>query len=46
MKEIIYSRTVKGYKGFILYRYDNVFNEEDYTNTSKNEVKNIKKILK
>lgn len=46
MKEIIYSRTVKGYKGFILYRYDNVFNEDDYTNTSKNEVKNIKKILK
>ena len=46
MKEIIYSRTVKGYKGFILYRYDNVFNEENYTNTSKNEVNNIKKILK
>ena len=46
MKEIIYSRSVKGYKGFILYRYDNLFNEDNYTNTSKAELKNIKKILK
>lgn len=46
MKEIIYSRSIKGYKGFILYRYDNLFNKDNYTNTSKSEIKNLKKVLK
>lgn len=41
MKQIIISRNVSNYRGFVLYRYENIFEEE-----SKKELKNVKKILK
>ena len=44
-KEIIHSRNLSHYKGFILYRYDNLFTEEKYTKNSKTEIKNLKKII-
>ena len=44
MKEIIYSRTLKEYKGFILYRYDNLFDLNN--DQSIKEKNNLKKILK
>ena len=46
MREVILSRNLKNYKGFSLFRYDNIFNEENYTNTSKDELENLKKIIK
>ena len=45
MKEILLERNINNYKGFSLFRYDNLFNENNYTSTSNNEIKNIKKIL-
>ena len=45
MKEIIYSRTRREYKGFILYRYDSIFDIAD-NKQSKQEKKNLKTILK
>ena len=46
MKEIIYSRNITHYKGFSLYRYDNIFDESNFTNTSYSELKSVKRILK
>ena len=46
MKEIIYSRNITNYKGFSLYRYDNIFDESNFTNTSYSELKSVKRILK
>lgn len=43
MKEIIYSRTLKEYNGFILYRYDSIFDSNN--NQSTLEKKNLKRIL-
>ena len=31
MREILLSRNLKNYKGFSLFRYENIFNEEIYT---------------
>ena len=45
MKEILLSRNLKNYKGFSLFRYENIFNEEIYTKTSIKEIENLKKIL-
>ena len=44
MKEIIYSRTLKEYNGFILYRYDSIFDTNN-NNQSILEKKNLKTIL-
>ena len=46
MKEIIYSRNINNYNGFILYRYDNLFDIESNNKNAKEELENIKKILK
>ena len=46
MKEILYSRNISNYKGFMLYRYDNIFDENIYNGNSKFEINNVKKILK
>ena len=45
MREVILSRNLKNYKGFSLFRYDNLFNTINYTETSKNELENLKKVL-
>lgn len=45
MREIMLSRNLKYYQGFSLFRYDYLFNEELYTNTTMLEKENIKKIL-
>ena len=46
MKEIIISRNLKKYDGFVLFRYDNLFNYDDFTVNSIKEIKNLKKIIK
>ena len=46
MREIILSRNSKNYKGFSLFRYDNIFDESSYTNNSIKEIENLKKIIK
>lgn len=45
MREILLSRNLKNYKGFSLFRYENIFNEEIYTKTSIKEIENLKKLL-
>lgn len=46
MREILLSRNLKNYKGFALFRYDNIFEVNNYTSTSIKELENMKKILK
>ncbi len=46
MREVLLSRNLKNYKGFSLFRYDNVFDEDHYTNNTLKELKNLKKIIK
>lgn len=46
MKEIILSRNLKNYKGFSLFRYDNIFDSNTYSSTSIKEIENLKKVLK
>ena len=45
MKEIIISRNIKKYNGFVLFRYDNLFDYNTYTNNSIKEIENLKKII-
>ena len=45
MKEIILSRNLKNYKGFSLFKYENIFNEDKYTSTSIKELENVKKVI-
>lgn len=46
MREVILSRNLKNYKGFTLFRYENIFNTDLYTSNSLKELNNLKKILK
>ena len=46
MREIILSRNLKYYNGFSLFRYDYLFDNSLYTNTTMLEIENMKKILK
>lgn len=46
MREIILSRNLKNYRGFSLFRYDNLFDVDHYTNNSIKELENLKKIIK
>ena len=46
MREVILSRNRKNYKGFALFRYDNVFDNTQYTNNSKLELENLQKVIK
>lgn len=46
MREVFLSRNLKNYKGFSLFRYDNVFDDDHYTNNSLGELNNLKKIIK
>jgi len=45
MREIILSRNLNNYKGFALFRYDNLFDTTSFTPNSINEIENMKKIL-
>ena len=46
MREVLLSRNLKNYKGFSLFRYDNIFDVNHYTNNSLEELNNLKKIIK
>ena len=46
MKEIIMSRNLKYYKGFVLFRYGYLFDEELYSITTLKEIENMKKFVK
>ncbi len=46
MREILLSRNLKHYKGFSLFRYDYLFDNSLYTNTTMFEIENMKKVLK
>ncbi|MBQ6324125.1 MAG: family 10 glycosylhydrolase [Bacilli bacterium] len=45
MREIILSRNLNHYRGFALFRYDNLFDINSFTPNSINEIENMKKIL-
>lgn len=45
MKEVIILRNLKKYKGFALFRYDYLFNEELFTDKTMEEIKNLEKII-
>lgn len=45
MREIILSRNLKYYNGFSLFRYDFLFDDSLYTNTTMLEIENMRKIL-
>lgn len=45
MREIILARNLKYYEGFSLFRYDYLFDNTLYTNTTMLEIENMKKIL-
>lgn len=45
MREIMLSRNLEKYKGFSLFRYDYLFNEDFYTTTTLKEIENMKKVL-
>ncbi|MBQ8535155.1 MAG: family 10 glycosylhydrolase [Bacilli bacterium] len=46
MREILLSRNAKNYKGFSLFRYNNIFNKDTFTNNTVKEIENLKKIIK
>ena len=46
MREVVASRFFRHYKGFSLFRYDDLFATNHFTNNSQEEVNNLKKILK
>ena len=45
MREVVLSRNLKNYRGFSLFRYDNLFESSYYTNNSIGELNNLKKII-
>lgn len=45
-KQIIISRNISNYNGFALFRYDNLFNKEIFTETTPKELDNLKSTLK
>lgn len=45
MREVLLSRNLKNYQGFALFRYDSIFDIDNYTNNSIGEIENIKKII-
>lgn len=45
MREIVMSRNLNKYKGFSLFRYDYLFNEELYNEMTILEIENMKKVL-
>ena len=46
MREVLLSRNLKNYRGFSLFRYDNLFESSYYTSNSIGELNNLKKIIK
>lgn len=46
MREILLSRNLKRYRGFSLFRYDYLFNQNVQTTMTMLEIKNMKKIIK
>lgn len=46
MREILLSRNLKNYQGFSLFRYDSIFDVDNYTGMTIPEIENMKKILK
>lgn len=46
MKEILVSRNLKYYKGFVLFRYGYLFDEKLYSITTLKEIENMKKFIK
>ena len=44
-KQVILARNTTNYKGFALFRYDSIFNKENYTQNTIKEFNNIKSII-
>lgn len=45
MRQILVSRNMENYDGFAIFRYDSIFNTESQTDTTMNEIKNLKKVM-
>ena len=46
MRQVILARNLKRYKGFVIFRYDNIFDKNSYRENSLDEINNLKRILK
>ena len=46
MREIIVSRSIHNYHGFVLFRYDNLFDINQFTENSQVEANHVKNLLK
>ena len=46
MREVIVSRNIHNYHGFVFFRYDNLFDQNQFTENSQMEVNHVKKLLK
>ena len=44
-KQVILARNTTNYKGFVLFRYDSIFNKENYTQNTIKEFNNLKSII-
>lgn len=44
-KQVILARNTTNYKGFALFRYDSIFNKENYTQNTIKEFNNLKSII-
>lgn len=44
-KQVILARNTTNYKGFTLFRYDSIFNKENYTQNTIKEFNNLKSII-
>ena len=45
MKQVLISRNIKSYGGFGIFRYDFIFNNQDNSSTTMNEINNLKKVI-
>ena len=45
MREVLVARNLEGVYGFSLFRYDYLFNNNYFTDTTMKEVENLKKVL-
>ena len=46
MREVVLARNINNYKGFVIFRYDNLFNKDTFTSNNTIEISNLKKIIK
>lgn len=46
MREVLLARNLKKYKGFSIFRYDSIFDKDNYQGNTKIEKDNLKRVIK